>query len=109
GAGNLPRDLHRLADREVFVAYDCDEAGQAGARKIAEALVDVAGSVHILDLTDLGLPADSKEDISDYFLRRDGSAEALVAEMERLREEADEATLSRRRLVAQRADDLAIQ
>ncbi len=109
GAGTLPRDLHRLADREVFVAYDCDDAGQAGARKVAEALADVAASVHILDLTDLGLPRGSKEDVSDYFLHRNGTAEALVAEMERLREEADEATLSRRRLISQRADDLAIQ
>lgn len=85
GAGNLPKDLVRLKGREVFVAYDCDEPGRDGAAKVAEALTEIGATAHVLDLTRLGLPADSKEDMSDYFLRHGGTVERLLAEMERLR------------------------
>lgn len=87
GATTVPKDLGALAGREVFVAYDCDKAGIAGAVKIQEALAEIAASVHILDLTRLGLTPDSKQDVTDLFLARDDAARALVAEMERLRDE----------------------
>lgn len=87
GAGTVPRDLSKLASREVFIAYDCDSAGAAGAQKLAKALGRVGARVHVLDLSGLGLPVteDHGADLSDYFRKYGGSAEALAAEMERLR------------------------
>jgi len=38
GAGTVPGDLSVLTDCEVVVAYDCDDAGRAGARKLAATL-----------------------------------------------------------------------
>lgn len=87
GAGTVPRDLSKLASREVFVAFDCDSAGIAGGQKLANALGRVGARVHILDLSRLGLPVseDRGADLSDYFRKYGGSAEALAVEMERLR------------------------
>lgn len=87
GATTPPAGLAALADRDVFVAYDADDAGVAGAEKVQARLLDAGARAHILDLTRLGLPfaASHGKDISDFFLFADGSAGAIVAEMERLR------------------------
>ncbi len=87
GADTVPKDLSALAGREVFVAYDCDDAGQKGALAIAERLANVAASVRVLDLTRLGLEVGSKQDVTDLLLAREDAASALIAEIERLRAE----------------------
>ena len=38
GAPNVPKDLTPLRGREVVIAYDADDAGRAGAAKLADAL-----------------------------------------------------------------------
>lgn len=89
GAGTPPDDLTMLAGREVFVAYDVDDAGRKGAKKVADRLDKLGASVHILDLTRLGLPSttDHGADISDYFRRYGGTAAKLAAEFEALRKD----------------------
>ncbi|SMH30664.1 Toprim domain-containing protein [Rathayibacter oskolensis] len=92
GAANPPRDLSALAGREVFVAYDADKAGVSGAKKVQERLVAVGATARILDLTRLGLTYIEKEgeDLTDYWMNHDGTVEALLAEMDRLRSNAPE-------------------
>lgn len=87
GATNPPRDLGTLRGREVFVAYDADDAGRKGAVVVQAALEKAGATSYILDLTRLGLPSAEKkgEDITDLLLHRGGSARALEREMHRLR------------------------
>lgn len=89
GSGTPPEDLSMLAGREVFIAYDCDEAGREGAKKVAERLRAVGAEVHILDLVRLGMPFTKNHgaDITDYFRRHGGSADKLAAEFDRLRDD----------------------
>lgn len=92
GAGTPPEDLSMLANREVFVGYDCDETGRKGAEKVAERLRDVGAEVHLLDLTRFGLPFTKNHgaDISDFFRRHGGTADKLAAEFDRLRKDEPE-------------------
>lgn len=94
GGGTPPRDLSPLDGREVVIAYDCDKTGREGSVKLATQLRERGRcrSVHILDLTNFGLPSSEThgEDISDYFLKHKKTASMLLKEMERLQEEPDE-------------------
>lgn len=96
GATNVPKDLSALAGREVFVALDADDAGRDGTNKWTSALADVARTVHVLDLTHMGLPFGdkSKKDWSDYFLKAHGKPTAVAKEIERL--QADGPTVRER-------------
>ncbi|WP_252603395.1 AAA family ATPase [Pseudarthrobacter raffinosi] len=96
GAKTPPPDLSSLKNRRVFIAYDCDSAGTAGAEKLRERLVAAGAVPFVLDLTRLGLSSDSREDISDYFLRHGGTAEKLTQAMERAAEAEDESAEDRR-------------
>nr|WP_281357272.1 bifunctional DNA primase/helicase [Rathayibacter agropyri] len=92
GAHNPPRDLSPLAGREVFVAYDADDAGRKGAQKVRERLVKAGATAHILDLTRLGLTYSENhgEDLTNYWMNHGGTVGTLVAEIERLRKANDE-------------------
>lgn len=87
GAGTPPVDLSMLAKREVFIAYDCDEAGRDGAAKVARKLHAVGAIAHVVDLSRLGLPFTQNHgaDISDFFRQYGGNADKLLEEFERLR------------------------
>jgi len=88
GAKSAPRDLSLLRGREVFVAYDLDDAGRAGAKKIQAALEKAGARAYVLDLSQVGVPASQdKADVSDYFHKYNGSAAALLVEFDRLRRE----------------------
>lgn len=89
GASNPPHDLEALANREVFIAHDCDDAGVEGAAKTADRLREVGAVVHVVDLTKLGLPYAAKHgaDISDYFCKFGGTADKLTGEFDRLRDD----------------------
>jgi Toprim-like len=64
GAGTWAPELSaQLAGKRVYVAYDCDDAGRAGATTVAESLVQRAREVHVVDL---GL--DEGEDVTDWFV-----------------------------------------
>jgi len=73
GAGKVPTDLSRFEGRAVYVAYDCDDAGRTGANRVAARLAEVAAAVHVVDL---GLPG-AGDDLTDFFVTHDRSAEAL--------------------------------
>jgi len=93
GAGTPPRDLSPLDGRDVFIAYDCDDPGTAGAEKLARVLRERGRcKVHILDLSKFGLPHTEShgEDLSDFFLKHHKTALVLLEEIERLREQPDE-------------------
>jgi hypothetical protein len=88
GATTVPRDLSVLHGREVFVAYDLDDAGRIGAKKVQAALEKAGVRAYILDLSRVGVPTThDKADISDYFHEYNGSAASLLGEFDRLRRE----------------------
>ena len=73
GAGTVPQNLSRFRGKRVFVAYDCDDAGRSGARKLAAKLDGIASAVHVVDLD---LPGDG-DDLTDWFVSHDRSAQDL--------------------------------
>lgn len=87
GEGVVPPELSMFANREVFVGYDCDDAGRAGADKLATALRKVGAVVHLLDLTQLGLPFTESHgaDFTDYWMKYNGTPEKLLEAMDRAR------------------------
>lgn len=88
GASVPPKDLSALNGRRVFIAYDADDAGAKGAAKLAERLSAAGATPYVLDLTALGLPSASGQDITDYFMRHGGTADRLASEMDRVGHEA---------------------
>ena len=92
GAGAAPGDLTLVKGREVFVAYDLDDAGRKGALKVVEKLLRAGAVPYILDLRRLwsSPDLDNGEDLGNFFREAGGSAEQLVAEFERLRLEGPE-------------------
>ncbi|PYY44015.1 hypothetical protein DEJ03_12675 [Curtobacterium sp. MCLR17_043] len=88
GSSTPPKDLQLLRGREVLVAYDADEAGRSGAKKVAERLRSVGANASILDLVQEGLlPADQAgADVTDFFRRYEGSAATLYEAMREARQ-----------------------
>ncbi|OJX63904.1 MAG: hypothetical protein BGO95_06890 [Micrococcales bacterium 73-13] len=84
GAGTVPRDLSKLAGREVYVAFDLDDAGRKGMDKMVAALGKAGARAAALDLARLGVSGRGA-DLSDYFRAFGGTAAKLTAELERLR------------------------
>jgi hypothetical protein len=74
GASTPPslKELEPLRGRDVVIAYDCDDAGREGARKLAGRLASVAATVAILDL---GLA--DREDVTDWFVTHGRTADEL--------------------------------
>lgn len=57
-----------FTDRDVVIAYDADEKGAAGAKKVASHLVKVARRVRILNWPDyMGMNPDHGQDLTDFF------------------------------------------
>ena len=66
GAGSFSKDFLRFfKDKNVNICYDVDDAGRAGAVRLADILHKVAAQVKIVDLPEEGLPV--KGDISDFY------------------------------------------
>jgi hypothetical protein len=64
--------------KKVIVLYDCDAAGESASMKIAYYLKEAGAEVFIADLRNVGLMGDKDDkDITDYFIKRGGSAEEL--------------------------------
>jgi hypothetical protein len=91
GAKAPPKDLTPLAGREVFIAYDLDNPGRAGAKKVLPLLAAAGAVARIVDLADVGLSGKpgEKPDITDFF-KLGGNAEILHNEMVRLRKAVPE-------------------
>lgn len=73
GEGNFPKTMVGLfKDMDVYIVYDCDEAGRNGARKVAFQLAEKSARPKIINL---GLPGDKEnKDVSDFFLKNGKTA-----------------------------------
>lgn len=65
-----------LVGKQVFIAYDIDDAGIAGANKLAALIVAFASSVHLVKIP-LDRDKYPKGDISDYWGKEGGTSEAF--------------------------------
>jgi hypothetical protein len=73
GAKNWPNEFADLfTGKRVFVVYDCDDEGRAGAKRAAEGLYAVASEVFVVDL---GL--EKSEDLTDFFVKYGQNADDL--------------------------------
>ena len=64
GAGTWQEQWsNAFTGKVVYIAYDNDTAGDAGARKVANHLRKVAAAVHVMRL-----PVAAKQDLTDYFV-----------------------------------------
>jgi putative DNA primase/helicase len=58
-----------FTERDVVIAYDADEKGVAGAKKVAEKLLPVAKRVRIITWPDyMGMVQDHGKDLTDFFM-----------------------------------------
>lgn len=64
-------------DRTVYICYDNDDAGRRGALKLYKDLKKHCKSVHITDISSVCV--ETKEDITDFFVKYNKSAEDLKA------------------------------
>lgn len=68
GCNNIPHVfLESFRDRKVYIVYDNDNAGRAGATKLANALYSVTKEVYIADISEYC--PENKEDITDFFIK----------------------------------------
>lgn len=68
GCNNLPMTfMKRFEGRCVYIVYDNDNAGRAGAQKLANALYSVTKTVYIADIGEY--VKEDKEDITDFFVK----------------------------------------
>lgn len=78
GEGNFPQIfLGMFRGKQVYICYDCDEAGRKGALRVAFLLYEAGASVYIVDL---GLPGTKdNKDITDFFIKHGKTAADLQA------------------------------
>lgn len=68
GCNNIPTHmLDSFKDRQVYIVYDNDGPGRAGAKKLASALYSVTKYVYIADIGKY--VTEEKEDITDFFTK----------------------------------------
>ncbi|MBI5522700.1 MAG: toprim domain-containing protein [Desulfarculus sp.] len=91
GAGNWkPAWTEVMAGRRVILAYDADQAGQKGARKIAQRIAGATAEVKIIAwpeymLADGELPRKGGQDLTDFVVKHCRS----LANLEALAQEAE--------------------
>lgn len=89
GEGNFPKVfLKMFTGKEVYVCYDCDEAGKVSSRRVAFLLHEYGAHVKLLDLQLTGTPDD--KDLTDYFLKNKGSSHSLLQLMHNCPEYTEE-------------------
>jgi DNA primase len=73
GEGNFPKIFANLfAGKEVYICYDCDEAGRKGSRSVAFILSEVGATVRMVDL---GLEGTKEsKDLTDYIVKHNRKA-----------------------------------
>lgn len=68
GCNNIPtKMLEFFKDRQIYIVYDNDNPGRAGALKLASALYSVTKHVYIANIGDY--VKEDKEDITDFFIK----------------------------------------
>lgn len=66
GCNNIPTTLmEHFRERTVYIVYDNDNPGRAGAQKLANALYSVTKNIYIADIGEY--VKEDKEDITDFF------------------------------------------
>ena len=77
GEGHFPKIfLNLFKDKDVYIVYDCDDAGRKSARRVAFALHEAGARVRIVDL---GLPGTKDDkDYTDFRLKHGGNLEPLL-------------------------------
>lgn len=77
GEMTLPLSPYWFKDRDVAIVYDNDEAGRAGANKLATYLLDYCHTVK--NCTSFhNVCKEDKEDITDFFNKYNGTREQLI-------------------------------
>lgn len=92
----LPQWTPLFTGKRVFVIYDCDSAGRAGARKVSAALRTVAEWVRTVDL-DL---KPEGADLTDWFVTEGKGRQELIDRLKATPVDADR-TVSRQRAAAE--------
>lgn len=68
GCNNIPHTfLETFKDRKIYIVYDNDNAGRAGAIKLANALYSVTKEIYIANIGEYC--PENKEDITDFFTK----------------------------------------
>ena len=68
GCNNIPNVLlNNFKNRRVYIVYDNDVAGKAGATKLVSALYSVTKDVYVASIGDY--VKENKEDITDFFVK----------------------------------------
>ena len=68
GCNNIPHTfMKQFTDRVVYIVYDNDAPGRAGALKLANALFSVSKTIYIADIGKY--VKEEKEDITDFFVK----------------------------------------
>ena len=85
GAGKWRAEFAPIfTDADVVVCCDNDKVGRDHARAVAMSLTSTARTVRLLDLKKIWPGIEESDDISDWFKRGSGSAEALWQTVETL-------------------------
>jgi len=67
-----------FSDRDVVIAYDADEKGAAGAKKVAKKLIKVAKRVRVIAWPEyMGFSPDHGEDLCDFFVKHKRTTQDL--------------------------------
>lgn len=64
-----------FADRKIYIAYDADEPGAKGAKKVAEKLAETAASVWIIQWPSF---MQNGDDVTDWFTKHGKTAEEFA-------------------------------
>lgn len=68
GCRNVPTHmLDKFKDRQVFIVYDNDGPGRAGAKKLASTLYAVTKHIYIANIGEY--VTEEKEDVTDFFVK----------------------------------------
>lgn len=81
GEGRFPEMFaYMFKGRDVYICYDCDEAGRKGAASAGYHLKEAGANVFVVDL---GLPGTKgSKDITDFFIKEGKTAAELQALMD---------------------------
>lgn len=71
GEGSFPKLFAGLfKDKDVYICYDCDDAGRTASRAVAFVLHEAGANVRIVDLARAGLQGTKDDkDIGDFFMK----------------------------------------
>jgi hypothetical protein len=82
GCNNIPQMfLESFKDRTVYIVYDNDNPGKAGAIKLANALYSVTKNIYICNIGEYC--PENKEDVTDFFVKYKHSNDTFIEMLEK--------------------------